>query len=300
MAAPRTIQRFVAATSTKALQRLIGTVDVKGKGTAHALAGVDPVVLCDAATVMGKGKPAFGMHPHYGLIACTTVVQGGFTDGDNLNPPNDHINREGGIYLVSAGRGVCHQEASGLEGKHIAVQTIFKIPEDKKHLPPELIRVEPSDIPDLGLSGGTAKLLVGHLGDIASPAKVQALPRVVVLMVTANANSKMEIPFDADLEHGFAYVIAGKCKLGGGEEWCEAEKGLWLFGEGASLGVEAGEEGAKLFMIAGKPLNEPWVKTLGNNGFIITRDEAEGDAVMKVIHETGNDFSFQKLEGMTL
>jgi len=300
MAAARNIQRFVAATSTKALKRLVGTVDVKGKGTAHELAGVDPVVLCDAATVVGKGKPAFGMHPHYGLIAVTTVVQGAFTDGDNLNPPDDHMNAEGGIYMVSAGRGVCHQEASGLEGKHIAVQTIFKIAEDKKHLLPEKVKVEAKDIPDLKLSGGTAKLLVGRLGNVESPAKVQALPRVVMVMVTADANSKMEIPFESDIEHGFVYVINGKCKLGGGEEWCEAEKGLWLFGGGAELGVETGDEGAKMLMIAGKPHNEPWVKTLGNNGFIITRDEEEGDKVMKAIHEFGNDFSFKKLEGVSL
>ena len=49
-------------------------------------------------------------------------------------------------------------------GKHTAIQTIFKIPDDKKDLLPELIKVDAKDIPDLNITGGSAKLLVGHLG----------------------------------------------------------------------------------------------------------------------------------------
>ena len=44
------------------------------------------------------------------------------------------------------------------------MQTIFKIPDDKKDLLPELIKVDAKDIPDLNITGGSAKLLVGHLG----------------------------------------------------------------------------------------------------------------------------------------
>ena len=143
------------------------------------------------------------------------------------------------------------------------MQTIFKIPEDKKDLLPELIKVDAQDIPDLGIKGGSVKLLVGRLGEVESPAKVQALPRVVMLMVTADSEAKMEVPLDSDLEHGYVYVFNGKCKLAGGQDWCEAGKGLWLFGDGTGLGLEAGEEGAKALIVAGKPLNEPWVKMLG-------------------------------------
>ena len=93
--------------------------------------------------------------------------------------------------MVSAGRGVCHEESSAAEGSHMAIQTIFKIPDDKKDLLPELIKVAPEDIPDLGLNGATAKLLVGHLGNIESPARVKALPRVVMVMVSADAGAKV-------------------------------------------------------------------------------------------------------------
>ena len=118
--AARSIIRIVNPTAMGpkgALKRLIGTVDIKGKGTPHELGGLDPVVLCDIASISGFGQPPFGLHPHYGLIAVTAVVEGCFSDGDNLNPPDGHLNSAGGIYMVSAGRGACHQEASANDGK---------------------------------------------------------------------------------------------------------------------------------------------------------------------------------------
>jgi len=293
--AARSIVRMVTPTGAGPLKRLVGSVDIKGQGTSHELEGLDPVVLCDFAAISGKGNPPFGLHPHYGMIAVTTVFEGCFSDSDNLNPPDGHINTPGNVYMVSAGRGVCHAESTAEDGKHVAVQTIFKIPEDKKDLLPELIKVDAKDIPDLGLSGGSAKLLVGRLGDVESPAKVKALPRVVMLKLKVNPEAKMEVPLDTDLEHGFVCITNGKCKLGGGQEWSEAGKGLWLFGEGKDLGLEAGDEGVEMLMVAGKPLNEPWVKMLGRNGFIIAANEEEAEKVMEVIHKTGNEFSYQKL-----
>jgi len=288
----------VKPTPAGPIKRLVGTTDCKGKGTAHELEGLDPVVLCDYAAITGIGKPSFGAHPHHGLIAVTAVMEGAFTDKDNLTEPLNHHNKAGGIYMVSAGKGVCHDEHTVVDGASAAVQTIFKIPAEKlaAHPVPELIRVEPEDIPDLGLAGGTAKLLVGKLGNIESPAKVQALPRVVMVHATVNANAAMEIPLDNDLEHGMIWMLAGKAKLGGGADWCEPGQGLWLFGQGAGLNVQAGEEGAKMLVTAGKPTNEPWVKALIRNGFIICKDEAEADTVMAKIEEHKENFSFKAFQ----
>ena len=116
--AARSIVRFVNSTPAGPIKRLVGSVDVKGQGTKHELEGLDPVVLCDTASISGAGKPPFGLHPHYGLIAVTTVVEGCFSDGDNLNPPDGHLNKAGGIYMVSAGKGVMHKETTATDGKY--------------------------------------------------------------------------------------------------------------------------------------------------------------------------------------
>jgi redox-sensitive bicupin YhaK (pirin superfamily) len=178
----------------------------------------------------------------------------------------------------------------------VAVQTIFKIPDDKKDYLPELIKVSPEDIPLLDAPAGcVVKLTVGKLGDVESPAKVKSLPRVVMLMVKAEGKATMELPLDEDLEHGFVYVVSGKCRIGNQNSWCEAGKELLIFGGGADLKIESGEEGLEALVVAGKPLNEPWVKLLGNNGFIIASTEEEAEKVMNVVQQTGKEFSFKKL-----
>ena len=43
-------------------------------------------------------------------------------------------------------------------------------------------------------------------------------------------------------------------------------------------------------------VDEPWVKLLGHNGFIIARDEAEAAEVMGTIDEAGLKFNYKIFE----
>lgn len=56
------------------------------------------------------------MHPHAGLIAVSFIIEGAWTDMDNLNGESKELNSAGDIYAVSAGRGVAHMEKSATEG----------------------------------------------------------------------------------------------------------------------------------------------------------------------------------------
>ena len=40
------------------------------------------------------------------------------SDEDNINGLSPEFNTTGGLYAVSAGKGVCHDEKSVTEGKH--------------------------------------------------------------------------------------------------------------------------------------------------------------------------------------
>jgi len=298
MAALRAVTKRVLPGKAGPLLRLIGTVDFKGKGTKHELADVDPVVLCDIGVIEGKRGPSFGMHPHYGLIAVTTVVEGAFEDADNLTDKSDHITEAYGIYAVSAGRGVCHEEKPARDGRHSAIQTIFKIPQDKLHLPPELVRVDKDKIPVLEMEGGKLRVNIGKHGGVESPAKLQAFPRAVMLRALVDKGKSMTIPLDEDLETGFVIVIAGKCKVGDEKDELAKDGGLVIFGKGGGLLLDncGGESSCDAIVVAGKPLNEPWVKMLGRNGFIIAKDEEEAERVMGVIMKEENNFTFQKLD----
>ena len=294
----RSITKRVLGTQAGPLQRLIGTTDCKGKGTKHPLAEVDPVFLCDTGKPMeGKGLPAFGMHPHYGLIAVTTVTEGAFADADNLTGVSEGHTEAMDIYAVSAGMGVCHEEHTAHEGRHQAIQTIFKIPADKLHFPPELIHIKKDQIPVVNVDGGHFRVNIGRLGDVECPGKLKAFPRAVMVRAFVDQGKSMRIPLDEDLEQGFVVVLDGKCKIGAEKEELELGGGLVVFGKGGELELDNGD-GDKVcdaLVVAGKPLNEPWVKMLGRNGFILAKEEAEADRIMEVIHREQNDFSYKKL-----
>merc|ERR1711971_785368 len=268
MATSRLITRSVAATMTAPLERMVGSLDCRGKGTNHPLPQVDPVVLCELAVVTGKNLPPFGMHPHQ---------------------------LAGGVYAVSAGKGVCHEEKTHTDGRHRAIQTVFKIPDEKLDLPPVLVKVAAEDIPIVKLDGGEARVMLGRLGKVESPAKLQSLPRVVILRICIEAGKRMKLPLDEHFEHGLVFVISGGCKLG--EEGVAAAEGggCFLFGDGGELIIETHtEEQAEIFLVAAKPLREPWVKMLGRSGFIVTKNEQEAEKVMEVINKFGDEFTFQK------
>jgi redox-sensitive bicupin YhaK (pirin superfamily) len=68
--------------------------------------------------MFGIDKPDFGLHPHYGALPITYVVEGTLSDSDNINGLSAEFNKTGDVYAVSGGKGVCHEEKSEAEGKH--------------------------------------------------------------------------------------------------------------------------------------------------------------------------------------
>jgi len=296
MAAARKVASKINPTKAGPLLRLVGGLDMKGKGTNHPVLEVDPVVLCDSATIQGKHLPPFGYHPHFGLIAVTTVVEGAFLDGDNLNGMSSETNDAGDVYVVSAGKGVCHEEKTAIDGQHIAIQTIFKIPKDKlEEFPvPELIKVKEADIPVLKLEGGQVRINVGTLNNVQSPAKVATLPRVVMLRVKVEAGKTLNVPLDDDLEHGFALVLYGACTLDGNELVPGGD--ALIFGAGETLVLENKQDQvADLLVVAGKKLNEPWVKCLCRNGFMVAPNEETALKVEAAMEEHKDDFCYKHI-----
>uniref|UniRef100_A0A7S4LI68 Pirin N-terminal domain-containing protein n=1 Tax=Eutreptiella gymnastica TaxID=73025 RepID=A0A7S4LI68_9EUGL len=301
--AQRSVIRVVPATPTGPLLRLIGGLDCKGKGTDHPLLEVGPVCLLDRGSIVGKDQPKFGMHPHYGLIAVTYPFDGAFTDGDNINGDSGHVTRDGMVYVVSAGQGVCHQEYTVEEGTHHMIQTIFRIPKDKlaAHPVPSIGRAVPADMPTVTLEGGaTFQIVLGANAGAASPANVATLPRCAFLRVRVPPGRTATVPLDPDLTEGYALVVSGVGRFAGDAADVSPQSGLVLFGPGEGLVVTNADAGAALdaVVVAGAPLAEPWVKTLGLNGFIVTESEAAGDRMMARIMERQMEFTYKDLEGL--
>ena len=64
---------------------------------------------------------------------------------------------------------------------------------------------------------------------------------------------------------------------------------MYVFGNGGPLNItnKSPDKILDMYLAAGKPLNEPWAKLLGFNGFVIGKDEADVDRIMAKIGEVG-------------
>ena len=290
----RKILRSVPATKAGPIFRLVGSVDFKGQGINHPIEAVDPVIMLDyTGEFSGKGLPKFGFHPHSGLIANTIVIEGSLYDEDNLTGRSEALNETGDIYLVSAGKGVAHAEATATEGPHKAIQLICKIPYDKMDLEPEICKVKSSQIPVLDIEGqGQIKVLVGKLGDLVSPATLKAYPeKVTIGRALVNPGAKMEVVLDPEFEHGVVFALHGKGKVVDESTFATIDEALdtVVFGSGEKLVLE-NEDSNKIldvFFTASKPLNEEWKKLKGFNGFFIAPTEAEAEKIYAKIEEVG-------------
>mmetsp|Transcript_45609 Transcript_45609/g.105858 ORF Transcript_45609/g.105858 Transcript_45609/m.105858 type:complete len:307 (-) Transcript_45609:114-1034(-) len=282
------------------LLRLVGTLDYKGKGTFHILHDMDPCVLCDApkdGVAIPAGKPDFGMHPHYGVIACTVVLEGAFSSADNLNGADEEPNEAGGIYAASSGKGICHEEKSIMDGSSL-VQCVFRIPQDKLDLPPAVCQAKAAELPVLADECGTTIVLVGSHGGVTSPATPPAFPNAALLRVKVPPGKAFDLSLPEERVHGFVWPLAGCGKIGPSK--VEVKRGndeLLCYGKGDVLNIEnAGEEAFDALILSGQPLTtESWVKGLGNNGFGIFRDVQEADAILSKAVAAGTDFTYKTL-----
>src|SRR3990167_5694068 len=111
----RTIDQVFPAThfssnTTMQMLRIIGSVDMHGKGTEHPLAAVDPFIFLDEVCIDGEMPTSFRQHPHTGLVAITYLLEGTVHAWDNLHGITPDFNRVGGVYWVQACAGIVHRE----------------------------------------------------------------------------------------------------------------------------------------------------------------------------------------------
>ena len=169
------------------------------------------------------------------------------------------------------------------------------------HPVPSIGRAVPADMPTVTLEGGaTFQIVLGANAGAASPANVATLPRCAFLRVRVPPGRTATVPLDPDLTEGYALVVSGVGRFAGDAADVSPQSGLVLFGPGEGLVVTNADAGAALdaVVVAGAPLAEPWVKTLGLNGFIVTESEAAGDRMMARIMERQMEFTYKDLEGL--
>lgn len=234
-----------------------------------ALRHLDPFLMLDH---FGSDNPdeyiaGFPEHPHRGFITFTYMLDGHMEHRDSMGNRGDL--QAGGAQWMKAASGVIHSEMPmQTDGLMRGFQLWINLPASEKMSDPAYQEFSAAAIPQVSAEGVRVRVLAGAFdgvqGVIADPAT-----DVLYLDVALEPGRTFGLPLP-DVCNAFVYVFEGDARLGG--ETLDRHT-LAVLGQGDGVGIEAGPNGARLILVAGRPLGEPVVQY---GPFVMTtREEIE-------------------------
>ncbi|TXH76977.1 MAG: pirin family protein [Lysobacteraceae bacterium] len=236
------------------LRRVIGSPE---------LPDLDPFLLFDE---FGTDRPedylaGFPDHPHRGFETVTYMLDGRMRHRDNHG--NQGLLTPGAVQWMTAGRGLIHSEMPEQEeGRMRGFQLWINLPAQQKMTEPRYQEFARERIPVFRPSDAvTVKVISGEIsgidgatirGPIEQPATA---PLYVDIDLAPSADWSLPLPSG---HSAFAYVCDGDVRVG------ESDRGqslraheLGVLGGGERLVLSSGASGARLVVVAGRPLREP-------------------------------------------
>jgi len=253
-AGTRAIVRIVRGQATRdgagvELTRVIGQPD---------LDMLDPFLLLDA---FRSDRPeqylaGFPPHPHRGFETVTYLLAGRLRHKDNAG--HEGVIEAGGIQWMTAGRGIVHSEMPEQEnGLLEGFQLWVNLPATHKMDPPAYREHAANGIPEEQRGESRLRVLAGSTSQGTRGAITQPLTEPLYLDVTIDAGGRFIESLPA-AHNAFVYVIGGVVRGRGEDGPVElARDQLGVLGQGEQVHLEAAGDGARLLLIAGRPLNEP-------------------------------------------
>lgn len=226
---------------------------------------LDPFLMLDEFGTDNPGDyiAGFPAHPHRGFETVTYMLDGRMQHKDHLGNVGDL--GPGGVQWMTAGRGVIHSEMPLQEsGRMRGFQLWINLPSAEKMKPANYRDIPASEIPQAALpGGGSIKVIAGTAevgearlsGPINSPAQpLSTAPLYFDLELPAGALFEQPIPAG---HNAFLYTYEGSVSIAGKSAPAQA---ALVLGAGERLSLQAGPQGARVILLAGKPLREPVVQ----------------------------------------
>jgi redox-sensitive bicupin YhaK (pirin superfamily) len=241
--------------------------------------GPDPVAVGGGMTV----PP----HPHTGLQTVSWLFAGEIDHRDSVG---SHATvRPGELNLMTAGRGIQHSEVSLPQTTVLAgAQLWIALPDATRHSEPFFERFIPTPF---DYENATVSVFLGQLLGHVSTART--FSPVIGAQIDLPANARIDIPIDAEFEHG-VLVDTGTATVNGKlVAWSE----LAFVPVGAStISIQAGDSPARVLLIGGEPLGEQivmWWNFIGRSHEEIV--EFRRAWQLEVIDDTNADGRFGRV-----
>lgn len=198
----------------------------------------------------------FPSHPHRGFETVTYMLEGEMLHEDHLG--NQGRLGPGSVQWMTAGRGIIHSEMPQQEeGRMHGFQLWINLPASEKLCAPAYQDIQAADIPRVELAhGGFVKVIAGSYphGETAVQGPVRGISTAPVYL-DIQLPSGASLSYPVSLAHNaFVYPFEGSLQIQG--RLLESHSAA-LLGQGESIDVTAGNDGARFLLLAARPLNEP-------------------------------------------
>ncbi len=247
------------------LRRVVGRAASDGAGVrlTRVIGGpdmpdLDPFLLLDE---FGTDKAedylaGFPSHPHRGFETVTYMLDGRMRHKDNHG--NEGLLTPGSVQWMTAGRGLIHSEMPEQEaGLMRGFQLWVNLPAREKMTDPCYQEFAPERIPVVRPADGVeVKVIAGEVDGVAGPIAQPATDPVYLdIALQPGCSWAYALPAGHNV---FGYVFEGAVTVGQGDDARPLQqRELGVFGAGELLQLEAGDAGARLILVAGRPLREP-------------------------------------------
>eukprot|EP00741_Cyanophora_paradoxa_P018111 tig00021037_g17487.t1 len=257
----------------RAVKKLITSMKMKEGGGfivrrpvgSGGLSSVDPLLMLDhmGPVEYGPGE-AVGApdHPHRGQETVTYILEGELQHKDSAG--HTGVLQSGDVQWMTAGRGVVHSEMPSdriiREGGRIeGFQLWVNLPRVDKMMPPRYQDIRASSIPTATSPDGKVTVRVVAGESMGHKAVIDTRTPIMYLDIALAPGAEFTQPVPPDF-NAFAYVFRGAALFGpAGQEREAKESDAVELGPGDSLRMLGGDQGARLLLIGGRPINEPVV-----------------------------------------
>jgi redox-sensitive bicupin YhaK (pirin superfamily) len=223
----------------------------------------DPFLMLDGfdSTNPQDYIKGFPWHPHRGIETVTYLLEGEIEHGDSLG--NKGVIRDYQCQWMTAGSGIIHQEMPQASERLLGCQLWVNLPKEEKMTQPTYRDIKKPDVSVVQEKNATIRVLSGIYHDLYGAVKGEHV-KVQYLDVALEPNSVWLYQETSNDQTLFLYLIEGTLAADDALVNFE-EKACAILMSGLSVKnsdydevlVKAGTEGARFFLIAGKPLKEP-------------------------------------------
>jgi len=264
---------------TRELQRVVSSIpasDGAGVKLRRSIGGApglrhDPFLMLDEffSDDPKDYLAGFPAHPHRGFETVTYMLDGHMQHKDNHGNTGDL--GPGDVQWMSAASGIIHSEMpQQSEGRMRGFQLWLNLPAKEKMRPAAYRDIPAREIPAVKKGPAEVKVIAGSFDGTTGPIHGGSTDPYY-LDVHLAPGAVFETPLPAG-HNAFLYVYEGET-LVGDDKRALGNRAAGLLSDGSGVKIFAKEKGARVLVLAGKPLREPVVQY---GPFVMnTREEIE-------------------------